>query len=145
MLRSIKEIKGSHIHARDGRIGGVEALYFDDESWEVRYFVVGAGNLFAHQKVLLVPDLLREEAGADSSFVLRSSLTREQIRNAPGIETAPRCRIGERPPISRPRPTGWRAEKSRAPCGHQPTRGPSPRQTRRPPGRVIRIYGAPAR
>jgi sporulation protein YlmC with PRC-barrel domain len=89
MLRSIKEIKGAHIHARDGRIGGVEALYFDDESWEVRYFVVGAGNLFANQKVLLAPHLVREENNADGSFAQRSHLTREQIKNAPGIETAP--------------------------------------------------------
>jgi sporulation protein YlmC with PRC-barrel domain len=36
-------IKGSAIIARDGAIGEVEDVYFDDEKWTVRYLVVKAG------------------------------------------------------------------------------------------------------
>lgn len=38
------ELKGDTIVARDGNIGSVKDVYFDDERWAVRYLVVDSGN-----------------------------------------------------------------------------------------------------
>ena len=45
MLRSMDELKNYAIGATDGVIGQVKDLYFDDESWVIRYLVVGNGEV----------------------------------------------------------------------------------------------------
>ena len=52
MLRSLKGIRGLTVEARDGAIGEVEDLYFDDQSWAVRYYVVDTGKWLPGRKVL---------------------------------------------------------------------------------------------
>ena len=37
MLRTAGELKGVTIEAMDGDIGSVQDLYFDDQTWTVRY------------------------------------------------------------------------------------------------------------
>jgi hypothetical protein len=44
MLRNTKQLKGFAIRAMDGEIGVVDQLYFDDESWAMRYLAVYTGN-----------------------------------------------------------------------------------------------------
>ena len=44
MLQKMSEILGIDIVARDGEIGHVNDLYFDDHKWGVRYFVAVTGN-----------------------------------------------------------------------------------------------------
>lgn len=89
MLRSAKEIKGSQIHAEDGQIGTVETLYFEDERWRVRHFVVGVGNVLTNRKVLLSPEAICEEDKTARMFLLRSGLTKEEIKNASEAATDP--------------------------------------------------------
>ncbi len=36
MLRSIESLYGNPVMARDGGIGSVDEVYFDDEAWGVR-------------------------------------------------------------------------------------------------------------
>jgi uncharacterized protein YrrD len=43
MLLSARELQKFTIGATDGDIGSVDDLYFDDESWTVRYLVVCRG------------------------------------------------------------------------------------------------------
>ena len=53
MLRSFKELRGFAIRATDGRIGTVSDLYFDDNSWQVRYCVIDTGEWLGGRHVLV--------------------------------------------------------------------------------------------
>lgn len=45
MLQNVmQDLKGDDIVARDGRIGSVDDVYFDDARWAVRYLVVDTGT-----------------------------------------------------------------------------------------------------
>lgn len=89
LQKAMQDIRGDAIVARDGEVGSVKDLYFDDERWAVRYLVVDTGNWLPGRKVLISPASL-QEAGSDT---IRVGLTREQVENAPGID--------QDPPISR--------------------------------------------
>jgi hypothetical protein len=84
MLRSVNDLQGEQIHARDGDIGNVDSFLFDDESWTIRYLVVKTGNWLMGRKVLISPISIaakQEENG------LTLSLTRQQIKDSPDIDT----------------------------------------------------------
>jgi sporulation protein YlmC with PRC-barrel domain len=86
VLRSAKELDGYTIAARDGEIGRVETIYFDDATWTVRYFVVDTSNWLPGRRVLISP--LSIEAVDEANMHLRVRLTREQVQNSPDIDTA---------------------------------------------------------
>lgn len=44
MLTNNVDLKGLVIRATDGELGKVEELYFDDESWAIRYLTVETGG-----------------------------------------------------------------------------------------------------
>ena len=85
MLRSVEDLEGYAIAASDGVVGHVEDLYFDDETWTVRYFVVEAGSWLSNRKVLISP--LAAGTPSSSQRVLPVSLTREKVKNSPDIDT----------------------------------------------------------
>jgi len=90
----MKELRGDAIAARDGKIGSVKDVYFDDEQWAVRYLVVDTGKWLPDRKVLISPSSL-EPRGADGDTIA-ARLTREQVEKAPGIEEdAPVSRLYE--------------------------------------------------
>ena len=87
LQRAIKELRGDDIFARDGTIGSVEDVYFDDARWTVRYLVVDPGTWLPGRKVLISPAaVLPVQTRADG---IKVDLTREQIENAPGIDADP--------------------------------------------------------
>src|ERR1051325_2075889 len=49
---------GKAIDAQDGKIGSVYDLYFDDQSWSIRYLVVDTGKWLPGRKVLVVPEAI---------------------------------------------------------------------------------------
>lgn len=55
-LRSAREVKGYRIEARDGSIGHVSDLIFDEETWAIAFLVVEAGSWFHTRLVLLKPE-----------------------------------------------------------------------------------------
>ena len=55
MLRSIRELKGYGIEAKDGRIGTVGDFYFDDREWAIRYLIVDLGGWLPGREVLISP------------------------------------------------------------------------------------------
>jgi len=55
MLRSIKNIIGYAIRAKDGDIGKVIDFYFDDDYWTIRYLVADTGNWLFGKRVLISP------------------------------------------------------------------------------------------
>ena len=90
MLRPSKDLLDLAIvasdGATDGAIGDVRDLYFDDQAWTVRYLVVEAGSWLSSRKVLVSP---AAAAGRPdwANRLLPVSLTREQVRNSPDIDT----------------------------------------------------------
>jgi uncharacterized protein YrrD len=87
MLISVKSMEGYTIRARDGEIGKVEALYFEDRLWVVRYLVVNVGSWLNRQQVLIVPAAIQ---GIDTSEqALETDLTREQVKNSPDVDSHP--------------------------------------------------------
>jgi PRC-barrel domain len=85
MLRSIESLKGSAVAARDGVLGSVDEVYFDDEAWGVRYLVVDTGNWLNGHRVLISPYSVKHtDPGASTVSV---DLTREQVKNSPSINT----------------------------------------------------------
>jgi hypothetical protein len=85
MLRNSSKLEGCSIGATDGVIGEVKDLFFDDKSWVIRYLVVSTGTWLAHRKVLISPFALSQPQWALK--LLLASLTKEQVRNSPDIDT----------------------------------------------------------
>lgn len=81
MLRSAKKCKGFSLAAKDGKIGHVRELYFDDSRWTIRYLVAQAGNWMTGRLVLISPFALGPINHHEK--VISVDLSREQIRNSP--------------------------------------------------------------
>ena len=85
-LRRIRELTELTILATDGELGSVQELYFDDRTWVVRYLVLKAGGWLFGREVLLAPEAVR--GIDDANRTMKIALTKEQIKQAPPIETA---------------------------------------------------------
>lgn len=84
-LRRLAELSGCHFAATDGEIGKLEEVYFDDQSWQVRYFVVRTGNWLVGQEVLILPQMVSGVAGEKPT--LKVNLTRQQLADCPPVES----------------------------------------------------------
>ena len=73
------------LNARDGEIGKLEEVYFDDKHWQVRYFIVRTGNWLVGRRVLIVPAVINRVV--DDAKTLDVDLTREQVKNCPPANT----------------------------------------------------------
>jgi hypothetical protein len=85
MLIGVKELGGFTLAATDGAIGEVEACYFDDVHWTVRYLVVDTGGWLSGRKVLISPMAVRSIDVAGERVIV--DLTREQVQRSPDIDT----------------------------------------------------------
>ncbi|HWH81183.1 MAG TPA: PRC-barrel domain-containing protein [Burkholderiaceae bacterium] len=85
MLRHLDDLNGYSLRATDGDIGTVKDCYFDDERWTVRYLVVETGTWLASRKVLIAPASVGTPD--DEARALPVTITREQVRNSPDIDT----------------------------------------------------------
>jgi hypothetical protein len=54
-LRSIKEVTGYHIEARDDAVGHVEDFLLENLTWTIRYLIADTRNWLPGRKVLLSP------------------------------------------------------------------------------------------
>jgi hypothetical protein len=79
------QLKDLVIEAFDGDIGTASQLYFDDETWTVRYLVVNTGGWLAGRNVLISPYAI---TGVDwQALRVNVSLTKKQVENSPDIDT----------------------------------------------------------
>ena len=85
MLRSIKNFEGFAVRATDGTIGHVTDCYIDDKTWAVRYLIVNTGSWLSSRKVLISPIAVDHPDWTER--VLPVSLTKEQVKNSPDIDT----------------------------------------------------------
>jgi sporulation protein YlmC with PRC-barrel domain len=91
MLRNVKDLRGYVIRATDGVIGAVDDLYFDDETWAIRYLIVDTGNWLSGRKVLISPVAIGQPDWLGQQLPV--SLTKAQVERSPDIDT--------RKPVSR--------------------------------------------
>lgn len=85
MLRSISDLENYAISAVDGTIGHVKDLFFDDETWGIRYFVVDTGAWLSSRRVLVSPLSMGQPDWTGK--VLPVSITKNQVKNSPNIDT----------------------------------------------------------
>jgi len=84
-FRRVREIIKLTVYGRDGQVGTVQELYFDDQNWAVRYLVVRTGGWLLGRDVLIAPIAI--ERIDDTDVSMRINLTKEQIEQAPSIES----------------------------------------------------------
>ena len=85
MLRNTNDLQGYAIGATDGLIGHLKDFYFDDEKWVIRYLIVDTGTWLSSRQVLISPMAIGTPNWSDE--VLPASMTKEQIRSSPDIDT----------------------------------------------------------
>ncbi|MDQ2087423.1 PRC-barrel domain-containing protein [Herbivorax sp. ANBcel31] len=85
LLRSLKEMIGYKISAKDGEIGKVNDFYFDDRKWVVRYLVDKTGFWLFGRQILISPSSFEKPNWSGEQFHV--SLTIEQVENSPPIDS----------------------------------------------------------
>ena len=85
-LRKLADLSDYRLHARDGEIGRLREVLFDDRYWSTLYIVVRSGNWLLGREVLIVPSMV--DALDQDNRILNIDLTREQIENSPEVDTS---------------------------------------------------------
>ena len=80
-LRSVREVTGYYIEAKDRDIGHVEKFIVDDDSWTIRYIVVDTRNWLPGKKVLVSPEWVRSVSWSDSRVYV--NLSQEAVQQSP--------------------------------------------------------------
>lgn len=80
-LRSMDEVIGYNIQARDGEIGHVETFIIDDENWSIMYLVVDTRNWLPGKNVLVALDWVEQVDWLEQ--LVHIDLERETIKDGP--------------------------------------------------------------
>jgi hypothetical protein len=79
-LRSSKEVIGYFIDVKDGSIGHIDDLIFEEKStWKIHYFVVNFRDWLRKKKVLVSPKFINEFKWETES--VKINLTKKKIMN----------------------------------------------------------------
>jgi sporulation protein YlmC with PRC-barrel domain len=85
-LYPLSELQNYTIQARDGEVGSLADVYFERDTWAVRYLVVEVGGWLSRQQLLLIPAVVE---GVDrQAAAIQVSLTRSQVKNSPDVDSA---------------------------------------------------------
>lgn len=87
MLRTSSELVRYDIEATDGRIGSLQDLLFDDQTWKIRSIVVNTGGFLIHHEVLIDPTSVSAIKSPEETLVL--SISKHEVESAPELETSP--------------------------------------------------------
>ena len=85
-LRSGKAVMKYGIEASDGRIGHVQGLLLDEETWAIRYLIVDTSNWWLGHQVLIAPQWIKSVSWPDHTVVV--NLTRQAVKDAPPYDSA---------------------------------------------------------
>lgn len=83
-LRSVEEVTGYQVQARDGDIGQLEQLIADDEAWIVRYLVADTGEWLANKRVLLSPKWIESLDWVEREVIV--DLSQHMVENSPEFD-----------------------------------------------------------
>jgi hypothetical protein len=84
MIRSFKKLQGIQISTLDGVDGALKDVYFDDRSWNVRYFVVETRSRFSEKDVLVLPNTVSSSDGKSINI----KLTKTELQTCPDAGSA---------------------------------------------------------
>lgn len=85
MLRSVKNMVGYQLSARDGKIGSSKDYLFDENQWTVRYLVADTGSWLPGRKVLVSPISLKITDWTSKAIPV--DLTKQQIEDSPPLDS----------------------------------------------------------
>jgi len=85
-MNNASQLIGKTINALNGEIGSVQDLYFDDQTWSVRYLLVDTGKWLSGRSVLVAPEAIVKPWHHEAAIAAK--LTTEQIQSSPDIDTA---------------------------------------------------------
>lgn len=86
MIYSTKSLLGKKIQATNEDFGTCKDLYFDDESFHIRYLVIDTGNWLPGRRVLLSPQSIDSVNMGDLKDGIPVTMTREQIEKSPPMD-----------------------------------------------------------
>lgn len=75
---------GFTMEAKDGAVGKVKDLYFDDQDWTIRYLVIDTGPWILGRKLLFSPDGLATPNWDEKIFPVE--LTKDEVEKSPEID-----------------------------------------------------------
>jgi hypothetical protein len=81
MLKRLEDFCQCLIQAKDGEIGKIVDFYFDENEWDIRYFVIETGSWHPAQKILLSPRAFYLPDETKTRFYTHFSL--ERIKHSP--------------------------------------------------------------
>jgi sporulation protein YlmC with PRC-barrel domain len=85
-LRSIDEVAGYNVQAKDDGIGHIEDFIIDDDKWNIRYAVIDTSNwLPGSRKVLISPQWIKKISWSASE--VKIDLAADKIKNSPEFDT----------------------------------------------------------
>ena len=73
MLRSIRDLLDCCVDTQDGSLGKVRDLFFDDETWEIKFVVAGEPAGTRHEEIMIPLPAIRETNWDDRVIVLPGS------------------------------------------------------------------------
>jgi hypothetical protein len=82
-IRKVRSLKGLKLKARDGDVGALKQVFFDDRDWTVRYLVVSTGVWFMGRDVLIAPKSVIEVDPETGGLVV--ALSCQQIKDSPEL------------------------------------------------------------
>jgi hypothetical protein len=85
-LRSLKEVKGYHMHTSEGEIGHLADVLVEDADWTLRYLVVDTGNWWPGRKVLISPASVRSVDWSER--LLNLTISRQTVKDSPAYDDA---------------------------------------------------------
>lgn len=83
-LRSTKEIAGYEIKARDGEVGELDDLLFEEDDWTIRFLVIDTRKWLPGKQVVVPVDCVDEVSWSERGVFL--DLTKEDVRNSPQFD-----------------------------------------------------------
>ena len=85
MSHSDSDLYGLDVEASDGAIGRVVDLYFEDDTWTIRFLLVATGAWLAGRRVLIPPSVIGTPDW--TARCLSASVTLAQVSKSPPTDT----------------------------------------------------------
>ncbi|MFP4473417.1 MAG: PRC-barrel domain-containing protein [Candidatus Omnitrophota bacterium] len=87
MLLRAHNLRGYQLLAKNGELGHVKDLFFDEDYWTVRYFIVDTGHWLPGKRVLISPSAIKGSPDPDKKDIPVPTLTTDQVKAAPPVDT----------------------------------------------------------
>jgi sporulation protein YlmC with PRC-barrel domain len=84
MNRSVKHLHAYTVVGRDGELGSVEEMYFDDEKWTIRYIIAGLAEASEKDRAAVSPVSVDEVDWKNRMILV--DLSRREVAGSPDVE-----------------------------------------------------------